>query len=196
MNFNVRSDITRALAKLKDVPARQIPFATALALTNTATQAQNLLTNKLPEHFDRPTPFTMRAIGTERATKGNLKARVFVKRDQLKYLQFGIDGGTRLPPKRAIPIPVDQAVNQYGNLPRSKIAQLLSRKDIFSGVVHGIGGIWQRRKDHSLVLLISWKPKATYRKRYPFFELGGETVKAVFPTEFRRAIVQALRTAR
>lgn len=196
MQISVNTDISQALAKLKDYPTKQLPFAIASALTDTATQVQNLLTNKLPEYFDRPTPYTMRAIGIERATKAKLQARIFIKSDQLKYLTFGIDGGTRFPPKRAIPIPVDQGTNQYGNLPRGKIASLLARKDVFSGVVGGIAGIWQRKAGDKLVLLISWKPKASYKARYPFYALGSSTVRAAFPAAFRKALANAAATAR
>lgn len=196
MQVNVSADISRALSKLRDYPQKQVAFATAKALTDTATQTQNLLGNKLPEYFDRPTPYTMRAIGIERATKANLQARVFIKPDQLKYLVFGVEGGIRLPPKRAIGIPVEQVVNQYGNLPRGKIASLLKRKDVFSGIVNGIAGIWQRKANDTLILLISWKPKASYRARYPFFTLGESTVRAAFPDAFRKALANAVATAR
>lgn len=196
MLINVRADVSRALAKLKDYPRKQLPFALASALTTTATQTQNLLTNKLPEYFDRPTPYTMRAIGIERATKAVLRARVFIKPDQLKYLAYGIDGGTRFPPKRAIPIPVDLATNQYGNMPRGKIASLLRKKNVFSGVVRGVAGIWQRMPNDTLTLLVAWKPKAAYRQRYPFFELGAATVKAAFPQVFRLALANAAATAK
>ena len=193
---NVRVDIDRALSKLKGYPTKQLPFAIASALTATAQQTSNLLTNKLPEFFDRPTPYTMRAIGVERATKQNQKARVFIKPDQLKYLTFGIDGGTRVPLKRALPIPVDQPLNQYGNLPRGKLKALLGRKDIFSGVVRGIGGIWQRKRDDSVVLLVAWKAQAKYRKRFPFYALGVQAVRDTFPRNLRIALDRAKATAR
>lgn len=196
ITVNVRVDITRALSKMKDIAQNQVPFATALALTNTAKQVQSVLTAKLDESFDRPTPFTKRAIGTERATKAQLSSRVFIKRDQLKYLTWGIDGGTRMPAKSAIPMPVDVPLNQYGNMTRNKLRQLLSRRDVFSAKVNGVGGIWQRKPNDKLVLLVAWKPKANYKKRYPFFELGTSTARAVFPAQFRAAIDQALRSAR
>ncbi len=197
INISVKVDITKALRKVRDFPDKQLPFAIASALTTTAQQTSNLLTNKLPEFFDRPTPFTMRAIGIERATKANLQARVFIKPDQLKYLIYGIEGGTRTPNKRAIPLPVDQAVNQYGNLPRGKIKQLLARKDVFSGSVNGIGGIWQRIPgSRKLRLLIAYAPKASYRKRFPFYGLGADTAKAAFPQNFQNAMANALRTAK
>ena len=196
VNFNVRSDISAALSKLASYPRDQVPFAVAKALTATAQQTATLLTNKLPEYFDRPTPFTMRAIGFERASKTAQRARIFIKRDQLAYLQFGIDGGTRFPKKRAIPLPVDQAVNQFGNLPRNTLARLLARKDVFSGRVNGIGGIWQRDGTGKLHLLIAWASKAAYRKRFPYYEIGGRTVREAFPRNLRLALIEAKRTAR
>lgn len=196
LNINVKVDVVRALAKLRDVSEKQVPFATALALTTTAKEVQRTLTDELDKSFDKPTPFTRRAIGVERATKQDRHARVFIKRDQLKYLAFGIDGGTRKPAKRAIPIPVDQPVNQYGNLPRNKLRQLLARRDVFSGKVNGVGGIWQRKAHGKLVLLVSWKPQAIYKKRYPFFELGESSARAAFPSAFRTAVTQAMASAR
>ena len=205
MDISVRIDINKALRKLKDFPEKQLPFAIASALTTTAQQTSNLLTNKLPEFFDRPTPYTMRAIGIERATKANLQARVFVKRDQLKYLIYGIEGGTRTPRNKALVIPIEVKLNQYGNVARGKIAALLKQKNVFSGVVNGVAGIWQRQglgndsrgnKRGRLILLAAYEPKASYRKRYPFYQLGGETAQAAFPQNFRIALANALRTAR
>lgn len=196
ITISVRVDIDKALRKLRDFPEKQLPFAIASALTTTAQQTQNLLTNKLPEFFDRPTPFTMRAIGIERATKAKLQARVFVKPDQLRYLVYGIQGGERVPRNKALPLPVDQPLNQYGNLPRTALKQLLARKDTFSGKVNGIGGIWQRTAKGHLRLLIAWIPKASYRKRYPFYELSGDTIRGAFPRNFQTAMANALRTAR
>jgi hypothetical protein len=194
--ISVSVDITKALAKLRDFPSNQLPFAVASALTTTAQQTSNLLTNKLPEFFDRPTPYTMRAIGIERATKAKLQARVFVKPDQLKYLVFGIEGGTRVAQKGAMPLPIDQPRNQYGNLARNKVKQLLARKDVFSGKVNGVDGIWQRSSRGHLRLLIRYVSKATFRKQYPFYQLGADTAKAAFPGNFKASMANAIRTAR
>lgn len=60
---------------LKDV-ARQIPFSIAVALTNTARGAREEVKAEMGRVFDRPTPFTKRAILYTRADKRNLRATV------------------------------------------------------------------------------------------------------------------------
>lgn len=48
---------------------RQLPFAAARALTETARKARAAVTASLPQVLDRPTPFTMNAFTVKEATK-------------------------------------------------------------------------------------------------------------------------------
>lgn len=195
IQISVRTDIKAAIAKLNRLQREQVPFATAKALTMTAKDAQSALDVAMETQLDNPTPFTKRAIGIERATKQNLTARVFIKPTQLAYLQWQVAGGTRGPKGRAIPIPQSVPLNQYGNMTRNKVKQLMARADVFSGTVRGVGGIWQRTKRGGVKLLIAWEPKATYKPRFKFYEVAKKTIRAKFSSNFQSSLAGALATA-
>lgn len=84
--ISVATDFNRFGAALGRLQREQLPFAAALALTDTARAAQAEVTRALPAIFAAkgrpPTPFTMRAVGVTPARKSDLRAVVFVKRLQ------------------------------------------------------------------------------------------------------------------
>jgi hypothetical protein len=191
----VSIDMSRFKQRMAAVKA-QIPFAASVALNQTAQAVQQKETAALPEVFDRPTPFTMAAIAVERSSKTNLVAKVFIKPIQLQYLKLEIDGGTRTPAKRALLVPAGVALNQYGNMGRNKIQQLLARRDTFSGVIHGVAGIWQRTKKGPPKLLVRYQGKASYRPRFPFYQIAQRTILETLGRNMGSAIDYALRTAK
>ena len=138
---------------LSDLQKRQIPFATAMALTKTAQRVQAVEVAALATTFKSPTPFTMNAFGIAPARKNFPIASVFIKDVQSNYLAPYELGGTHfLGSKRGLLVPKDIPVNQYGNIPRGKLAALKGRSDIFIGSVtfhrtgQTISGVWQRPK--------------------------------------------------
>lgn len=219
MRYSVTSNIREFERGVRDIDKRQIPFATALALTRTAQGGQGQVKRLLPRLLDRPTRFTERGVAIQRATKRNLVAAVFFKDIQAEYMHWQVDGGTRYPARRAIPVPVGVRLNKYGNMPRRKIAQLLARSDTFTGTVKGIAGIWQRGKRGkrrrggtgtkgntqnrvgnvrvgSVKLLVAFEPQARYRKRFPFYRIVERHVQRSFDHEFEKAFREAVDGAR
>lgn len=198
LKLNVKVDVDKAVKKIANARDDQVPFATAKALTLTAKDCAGDLVAALPDIFDRPTPYTLRAFGTEMARKSNLArgARVFIKPDQLKYLGIQVEGGTRTPAKKALLIPADIGTNQYGNIPRGKIQQMLARADVFSGTVRGVAGIWQRMKRGGVKLLVAYEHQARYKKRFDFYGLVEKSARAAFPGNFRTCMADAMRSAR
>lgn len=212
MIFNVKIEGLDKLKKnLDTIAKRQLPFAIAKALTKTAWDVQKEETKQLPQKLDRPTPFTMKAFGVIGATKRNLVATIYVKPMQAEYLKFQIEGGIRLPKRKALAIPVQEYLkNKYGNIPRGKIQTLLRQPNTFSGKVSGIAGIWQRghyskkgkwsiaskKRGAALKLLFAYEPRALYKKRFPFFEIAKGIVTSKFNKNFNEAFEEALRTAR
>lgn len=153
----IRVDLRPAIAALGDLSQRQVPFASALALTTLAQGVQDTETELEIATFDNPTPFTKRAFGKTPATKRNLVATVFIKNrtsaagGQNAYLEPYVDGGERsLGTKKAMLVPIGQRTNQYGNLPRNALARLKARPDVFVGAVtfkksgRTVSGVWQR----------------------------------------------------
>ena len=195
LTISVKADIAKFSRDLDRQYIRQLPFATAKALTDTAKDVERAETKALPEKFDRPTPFTMRAFATRAARKNNLTATVYVRPIQAGYLRLEIEGGTLLPKRRALVLPTDLPTNQYGSIPKGAVKRLLARSDVFSGKVRGVSGIWQRTP-RGLLLLIAYAAKATYKKRFPFYEIGTKVARERIEPNFRAAWARAVATAR
>jgi hypothetical protein len=66
---------------------------------------------------------------------------------------------------------------------------------VFSGKVRGVAGIWQRTA-RGLLLLVAYAPKATYRKRFPFYEIRQRVALQRIKPNFEAAWAQAVATAR
>ena len=197
VQLRVKADVKQATRYLKRVQRKQVPFATAKALTATAQDTQKNLVKGMKRDLHRPTPFTQKGIGIRRATKKNLTASVFVKPIQLEYLKWAIFGGTRQPRSQVIIIGNTRR-NQYGNTPgfRKFRSRQLAKANVFEGEVNGQAGIWERKRRGGVKLLALYVDSATYRKRFRFFERARKTAQARFPKQFDRAMKAALRTAR
>lgn len=147
LTIDVRADVAALTRSLNDVQRKQIPFATALALTRTAFSARDDVKAEMARVFDRPTPFTLNSVFAKPATKDKLEYRVFLRDEAFKgtapaeYLQPQIEGGSRTPKRfeRAIQrggilsrgrlaVPGKRArLNAYGNQPRGQITKILSQ---------------------------------------------------------------------
>ncbi|MFY0619033.1 hypothetical protein [Shimia sp.] len=137
---------------LSDVAQRQLPFATAMALNDTAADVDEAWTKQMARRLDRPTPFTMRGIRRQRAVKRRLVATVAFKDIQAQYLRLQVEGGSRKPVGNAILIPVAQKLNRYGNMPKGAVGRSVKRKDTFIAsrgdkkTAHLRPGIYKRPK--------------------------------------------------
>ena len=207
--LSVHSNTKQLTAHLNRIQRKQIPFATAKALTQTAFDVKRTLQNALPRRLDRPTKGIINSVQVDKATKYNVTARVGFaglgfgktawKESPAKIMRRHIKGGTRYPNKRAIAVPVKQRTNKYGNLPRNKISKLLGEKaKYFSGTPKGMSnaGIYQRQKK-KLKMLVAWEPKANYKGgRFPFKSIVKIGVSYNYRKRFVKALQDALKTAR
>lgn len=153
MQINVRSNVDDVLRGIREVREDQIPFATARALTQTASSLKAQLEATMPRVFDRPTPFTLNSVYFKPATKASLTAQVGLKDFIPKgtpasvYLQAQIHGGSRTQKKmesalvqnagvlgsREFWVPGQKAaIDPYGNQLRGEITQALSALRSFS----------------------------------------------------------------
>jgi len=112
--------------------ARQLPYATAIALNKTAKAVQKELTAEMSRTFDRPTPFIKKSLYIRPASKQNLIAEVGVKDEATKILVHQIYGGQRVM-KRSEKwlrhywtLGAGARLNQYGNISPGQITQILS----------------------------------------------------------------------
>jgi hypothetical protein len=102
--------------------------------------------------------------------------------------------------------PINQPVNQYGNLPRNKIAQLKARADVFVGKVKGKGGVeidgvWQRipaakGRPASMKLLVRFANAHPATQQLNYRQRAEDLIKANWNAEMGRALARAIATAR
>lgn len=140
------------MANISELPGvlmnlqKQIPFATAQALTSVARKIQAAEKTALSRKLDNPTPFTVNAVGSVGARRNNLTARVFVRDIAASYLEPFEFGGDHKLNSQALLNPKNIKLNKYGNMTRNKMAQLKAKPDVFVGEIDGVNGAWQRPK--------------------------------------------------
>jgi len=196
VQISFESNLREWTAAMTAFERQQLPFATALALTDTArNDVKPDIERQIDRVFERPIEFTRRGVGYRPANKSTLVSTVFIKDVQAGYLEIEEYGGVRTPKRRALVIPAGQKVNSYGNLPRGTVKRLLARKDTFSGRVNGVGGIWKRTRK-GVKLLIAWEERAEYRPRFGFHETAMRSASFNFARRFENAFNRALQTAR
>ena len=212
MHISVSSDVKDLTKSLNKIQKKQIPFALSNALNSIGFDSKEYVRTNMGQHLDRPTPFTEKGLLVHKASKKNPIVFLKFKESVESYLKYQIQGGVRLPKKRAIavPYPKHQNLNKYGNLPKNKIKTLLSNKDrYFSGSPRGgksdDSGIFERvpanskrrkRGQPKIKMLVGWEPQAQYNKRLPFKHLVQKAVKLNFKRRFESALAGALKTAR
>lgn len=204
VKISVKTDVKQIVKKLNSFARKQAPFATSKALNDTAFQVMTKERDVVGKHIDKPTPFTKRGFRFKKSNKRKLVAEVFIPPAQNKYMKFQVDGGTRSPNRTAIPIPVGQKKNKYGNMPRNKVKTLLAGVKTFSGRPKGHpgapAGIYKRlgaKGRKKLRLMVKWHPEnVTYKSLFPFYSIARREAQARFPSNMRRAMAFALRTAR
>lgn len=203
--LSVKSDV-RALSKKLDALARkQLPFATAQALNATAEQVRDAERENMRKVLDKPTPFTLNSVAIKRASKSNPVAQVYVKPIAVSYLLPYEIGGKNKLNSRALIKPVGQKVNQYGNLPRTTLARLKGKPNVFIGKVQTkdgvVDGVWQRGKktrgkSAGLKLLMKFEDAHDVRQHLDYRGVGKRVVAAVFPRALDAAVAKAIASAR
>ena len=135
-------DLSRQLKQLQ----KQIPFATAQAMTSVVRDIAAAQKVALGRKLESPTPFTVYSVGSAGARKNNLRAKVFVRDVAAEYLEPFEFGGEHKLNSQALLNPKNIKLNKYGNMPRNKLSQLKAKPNVFVGEVNGVDAVWQRRK--------------------------------------------------
>lgn len=119
MRVSIRGDVKAITRDLTHLQRKQVPFATAEALTDVAGVAKRAEERAIAREFDSPTPYTRRAVYMQRAEKRSLTAVVGLKdrgsrggRPAVQYLQAQMRGGRRRDKG------LDVALRKRGVLPR------------------------------------------------------------------------------
>ncbi len=210
------TDLSNQLRTLR----KQIPFATAQAMTAVVRKIEDAQKVAMQRNLDNPTPFTVKGVRSKGARKTDLTAKVFVMPTAASYLEpfeiggmHKLSGSTLLNPKAI-------KLNKYGNLPRNKLSSLKSKENTFIGDISGVNGVWQRRKAKKGKKgrkRLQRSPNGTRRdrKKQPMPKLlirfgdalpvepvlgyqdrAMKMTQALLPQEINRAIAEAIRTAR
>lgn len=120
---------------------RDLPKATASMLTWMGQAAKKKVTERMPELFDRPVPWTVNSTYLQAATAESLAAEVYIKRLSINSLEHHIDGGKR--PAKGLEKLMRSAgilrgshqyvvpgrgmkLDAYGNIPRGQVNKILS----------------------------------------------------------------------
>lgn len=154
-----------------------------------AIEAKKALVQAMPQYMDRPTPFTLDAIGVLPATPTAREpgALVYVKGQQARYMTYEIDGGTRGPgdygstPEGPIVPGPDAALDAYGNLPESYLSQQ-----------EAMGAVWVTLKPGEPPALIRDVGGRTEYLAFIVHELTYDPPRFPFYDVLASAVVQAL----
>ncbi|MBK0004366.1 hypothetical protein [Erwinia sp. S38] len=199
---------------------KQLPFATAQALTSVARKIEAAEKTAFNRHLDSPTPFTVNSVRSSGARKGSLTAKIFVMDTAANYLEPFEFGGQHKLNSQALLNPKNIKLNKYGNLTRNKMTQLKAKPNVFIGDVGGANGVWQRRKAKKVKkgkkrrkrsangvrqprvktrapkLLIQFGDALPVNPTLGYFSRAQAMASALMPTELSRAVAEAMKTAK
>lgn len=222
LEISVRTNLTDVERGLSDLAKRQMPYATALALTSLSKLVAADAVKNLSAKLKNPSPFTLRSVKAMAARKDNLVAKVYVMDKAAEYLEPYERGGVHKLAGKALLNPKDIALNQYGQLRKGTLAALKGRSDIFIGPVKTkkgiVNGVWQRtaakatitnRKtgkarvssrgvntSGALKLLIRFGDALAVRTHLGYHARATAMVNANFNAEMDKAMIKAMGTAR
>lgn len=148
LTLDIRSELPKAI-RWTNAMTKQLPWAIAKAMTESAKKAQVALKAQTPRYVQNPVPFTMNSTFVRYASPRKLEAWVGFKdfapkgTPAAKYLQPMVSGGIRRPKSTErqlqsagllrpgefiVPTGVTPLkLNQYGNLTGGTYTQVLSR---------------------------------------------------------------------
>lgn len=203
---------------ISNLARTQLPFAMSRALNDVMTMVKDREPAAMERELKSPTPFTKRAMFVSRASKRNLSGIVGYKDVQAGYLRLQAEGGTRLPKKKAILVPVKQRLNKYGNMPKGAVGRVIARPNTFVATKSGKStshlrpGIYKRPKRGKYrkggrgnknvgtnigpQLLIAFEDRARYRAVIKFEDRGTKIIRDGIGPALSGHLVNAVKTAR
>jgi hypothetical protein len=101
VDISVKIDSNLVAKSLEDVARSDVRFVLASGVTKVGQAVQARFKSRLPQVFDRPTPFTQRGVYLERAEKSRPVATVYFPdsaenrgKDTREYIRPGAEGAT------------------------------------------------------------------------------------------------------
>ena len=195
LSLNVKSNVKSWTRDLDKIQKRQVPFATARALTWTAQAVQKAIQDRIQRVFENRKKWWLKqqptGIKIKPAKKTHLIASIYTDAYFADEQEFG---GLKRPHRgRSILVPSDK-------VPKSRrkaggAGAMLKQKTVFSnrkGVFRRVGG----KKSRKVALLFWRTPSATVKPRLEFRETARRTAAAKFKQKFMDSLSKALKTAR
>lgn len=216
MRLSIKHNIDEVTRGMSSIQKKQIPFATMLALNDTAFDLQRVYKAQTKQKFSEPTKFTQTGFAVEKAKKTNLKAVVYVTEKREDYMKLQVDGGVRHPKNKAIIIPNrsnsdDLAKWKSGNLTKGAVNKIKKQKDkYFFGKPkgnQGSEGIWERYGRSAtgsvsgarIRQVAKLSKQAKYKALFPWTSIGNGVAfsrSKGFDSHFAKRLRFALNTAR
>lgn len=198
------------------LPKEQLPFATSLALTRLAQDAQKAVLLKLPEVFELRSTWTQKGIRIHRAEKKDWPFAFSVVGSRDEYLVQHEVGGIKAPKRaRELALPGKEEVENLrgagGRIPKSRRPQvLLQRKGrkvkrpyFFNRIRNssknaGLPAILQRegKARYPLRVIYVFRPRAVIKPELGMQKTVEYVVRAEYPEKFLEALSLALGSAR
>ncbi|HEY8562806.1 MAG TPA: hypothetical protein VIL74_20680 [Pyrinomonadaceae bacterium] len=195
IGFSIKKNFTKAQI------AKQLPFATAKALTATAKDAQKDVVDSLDDKFTLRNnwwkPNTPLGIKVRSAKKTNLQAEVGTNFDALEKFETGKD---KIPFGRYIAIPTSNVrrnkrqIIQKGQRPKN-----LRRAFILVTRKNKVPMLFQRRgrgRKSDIFAMYRLEERVKIRKNSPVVEPALKSIRANLNKNFMKSLDEALRTAK
>lgn len=203
--------------------SKQVAFAASKALNETAKAIAAAMPEEIEKTFDKPTPFTKRGVGVLKyANKANLEVTVGFRPAQARYMKLQIEGGSFNPGSKGLKLPSAIKLNDFGNIPKGVIAQMMAvarkesgmkkatskrirvsnKVDLFYGTPEAINGKQMPRGIYKAVngalipLVVFPTATAKYSSRFDFQGKAKAIAERVWKSEFDKALAEAIRTAK
>lgn len=207
MRIQIQTDVAKTLRLVDDFTYKQVPFATALALTSLAKKAQSSVQGKLDEKFVLRSSWVKKGIQIEPARKADWPHSFSIVGSRDQFMALQAVGGIKKPKEgRHLAIPQEGIrPNIKDRIPKSKRPrQLLSKKRgknlpfVTKSRKSGNMVVLRRtsEKRYPLEFLYSFHRETKLDSRWPFRKQVEDTIRGNYEKEFGHALARAIATAR
>lgn len=192
-----RTNFRELEAWLGMLATRQVPFATAKALTRTAQDARDAVRAELPKRFTIRSGWVAGGIRIVPASKNDWPRAVAWVGSRDPFMELQETGGVKTPAKGArnlaIPTPTTTARRTgSGRIPASRKPRALLDKPGVYVAGKAIRRRKRRRSADGPETLYLLRPRATLKPRFGFQDTVEKTVAKVYAARFREAFEAAI----
>jgi hypothetical protein len=198
LDLVVKDNIKDVARQLNDLQKKQLPYATAAAMTATIKDCQGALTREAQTVFNnkkvwykQQQPTGIKVVTADKKLWPALVATVYSK---AYFLSLQTDGGIKTPFKsKSLLIPTANTPKTLANALGPE--KVLAQKNTFSnkrGIFKKTGG----KKNPVVKKIFTRAYSAVVPKRYFFDEVAQREAKKKFPNNFYQRLSIALRTMR